>query len=175
MWGCYTKRENEDLNVQQNPPRVNWKWQQCHEQNRLDSIKYKQMLYQSKEIMRTKPHNSSGICYKRNIRLRWFWFHKKSDNVELQISQPILLIPKYKKSRKSIALEQSISKPMDTHEKHMGPLQLIHKNKYTWNKKKIVIICSKVIFLDSNNTFYTFLEVIQNIQWHHDGLWRLNS
>jgi len=52
------------------------------------------MLYQSKEIMRTEPHNSSGIRYKRSICLRWFWFYKKSDDVELQISQPILLIPK---------------------------------------------------------------------------------
>jgi len=31
------------------------------------------------------------------------------------------------------------------------------------NKMKIVIIYSKVISLDNNNTFYTFLDVTQNI------------
>jgi hypothetical protein len=65
-----------------------------------------------------------------------FVFYKKGDYVKLQISQAILLNPKYKKSWKSIVCEESISKLMYTHEKHMRPL--LYKNKYTWIRRKLL-------------------------------------
>jgi hypothetical protein len=55
------------------------------------NIKCKQMLHQSKEII-------SHSLQEEHMSMLIFVFYKKGDYVKLQISQAILLNPKYKKS-----------------------------------------------------------------------------